>query len=120
MMTPAMDRTLYWTPRALVIAFAAFISIFALDAFDGTAGALATAAAFAMHLVPTAIVALLLWLAWRREMVGGTVLAALGVAYCIAFWGRFAWVAYVAIAGPLVVAGLLFMAHARLRAHSAT
>jgi hypothetical protein len=108
MNTPSRS-ILYWTPRVLALAFAAFISIFALDVFEGH-GFWETVVALLMHLIPTAIVLIVVALAWRWEWIGALAFAALGVAYLVTTWGRFHWTAHVFISGPLFLLAILFAA----------
>ena len=108
-MTTPLKRFLFWTPRLLCLLFAAFISIFALDVFEGHHGFMETAVALAMHLIPTAALLLVLALSWRWEWVGAAIFPALGLFYLVAFAGRFHWSAYAFIAGPLFLLGTLFL-----------
>jgi hypothetical protein len=108
-MTTPLKRFLFWTPRLLCLLFAAFISIFALDVFEGHHGFMETAVALAMHLIPTAALLLVLALSWRWEWVGAAIFPALGIFYLVAFAGRFHWSAYAFIAGPLFLLGTLFL-----------
>jgi hypothetical protein len=104
-----VPRWLYWTPRVLGILFACFVSLFALDVFGEHYRPLQLLVALAMHLVPTALVVAALLVAWRWEGVGALLFIGLGVYYIAVSWGHFRWDAYLAIAGPLVLAGLLFL-----------
>ena len=108
MKTP-LKQLVYWSPRILGLLFAAFISLFALDVFDGQHGFWDTAIALGMHLIPTAILLVLLVLSWRWEWIGGVAFPALGLLYLIGFWGRFHWSVYAIIAGPLFLVGILFL-----------
>lgn len=121
MRTP-IQRLLYWSPRILGIAFAMFISLFALDVFDGQHAFWPTLVALLMHLIPTALILAVLAVSWRWEWVGGLVFTALGVLYLATAWGRFHWSAYAVISGPLFLLGGLFLANwlkrAELRATS--
>jgi TRAP-type C4-dicarboxylate transport system permease small subunit len=63
-------RLLYWTPRILCIAFAAFISIFAMDVFSMPLDFWHKALALLMHLIPTAIVLIVLVVVWRGSGSG--------------------------------------------------
>ena len=108
-MTAPLKRFLFWTPRVLCLLFAAFISVFALDVFEGHHGSLETTIALAMHLIPTAAILLILALSWRWEWVGAAIFPALGIFYMVAFAGRFHWSAYASIAGPLLLLGALFL-----------
>ena len=101
------QRLLYWAPRALCIAFAIFISIFALDVFGEHLPFWRMLLALAMHLVPTAVLLTLTLVSWRWPAVGGTAFIALGVYYYV--WmmhGR-----YFLIALPAFVIGVLFLAN---------
>jgi len=102
-------RLLYWTPRILGLFFAGFISLFALDVFDGHQGFWNTALALLMHLIPTGILLLILAVSWRWEWVGGVLFPALGAFYLIASWSRFHWSAYAIISGSLFLLGALFL-----------
>ncbi|MBK7406691.1 MAG: hypothetical protein IPL49_11840 [Saprospirales bacterium] len=119
-MKPTTQRVLYWAPRLLTILFAAFISIFALDVFDGSQDIWKTLAALAIHLIPTLLIVLVLVLAWRWEWVGTVVFLALGIAYLITTWGRFHWSAYVVISGSLFLLGGLFWASWKMHARKST
>ena len=101
-------RTLYWAPRVLGILFAVFISVFALDVFEGNRGLGETLLALAMHLIPTALVVLVLVLAWRWEWVGAIAFFALGLAYAITSRAHPDWI--LTIGGPMFLVGALFLA----------
>jgi len=100
---------LYWTPRILGILFAVFISIFALDVFMEGYGFWETVVALVMHLVPTAIIVIVLLIAWRWERIGGVLFLLLGALYIVMFWDRGHWIAYLLISGPLFLIGALFL-----------
>ena len=103
-------RAFFWAPRILTILFALFMSLFALDVFDETNGVLQTLGAFVVHLTPTFLVVVLLVLAWRWELIGAVAFAGLAVTYVVMMWGRFPFVTYATIAGPLLlISGLFFL-----------
>lgn len=110
-----LGRIVYWAPRILGILFAAFVTLFALDVFEEGLGFRETAGAFAVHLIPTGIVLAILALAWKWEWTGALLFTGLGIAYVAMFWGRFHWSAYLAISGPLLLTGALFLAGWRHR-----
>jgi hypothetical protein len=114
-MKTSFKRSLFWTPRILCLLYAAFISLFALDVFEGHRGVLETAIALAMHLIPTAALLLILAFSWRWEWVGAALFPALGIFYLVAFAGRFHWSVYATIAGPLFLIGALFLINWLLR-----
>jgi len=110
-----LKSILRWTPRVLCLLFAAFISLFAFDVIGESRGFWPTALALLMHLIPTGILLVLLAVSWRWEWVGGVLFPALGIFYLVTFRGRFHWSAYMAIAGPLLLVGALFLLSWRQR-----
>lgn len=107
-MTDFAKRIVYWTPRALCIAFALFISIFSFDVFGGGRGFWTTALALLLHLIPTAVILAVLAISWRREWVGSVIFTLLGILYIVWAWGRLPWPAHIMVAGPLILIGILF------------
>jgi hypothetical protein len=115
-MSTFSKRALFWTPRALSIAFAAFLSLFALDVFNEHLGFWQTALALGLHLVPVFLTIGTLVLAWRWEWIGAVLYAAAGLLYVM--WvvsmsrqispaARLNWIS--TVAGPaFVIAGLFF------------
>jgi hypothetical protein len=102
-------RVLFWSPRILCMLFALFLSLFALDVFGEGLGVGKTILALLMHLIPVYIVVIVLVIAWRWEWVGAVLFSTLAVFYVASAWGRFDWSAYLAISGPLLVVGVLFL-----------
>jgi hypothetical protein len=100
-------RILFWAPRALGIAFAVFLSVFALDVFGEGYGFWNTLFALAMHLIPTAIVVVVLVLAWRWEWIGAVLFAAAGTLYLLNTLRHPDWI--LLISGPLFLIAALFM-----------
>jgi hypothetical protein len=113
-MSTLSKRTLLWTPRALSMAFAAFLSLFALDVFSEDLGVWQTILALAMHLIPVLVVILVLILAWRWEWIGAVLYLIAGLAYVAVAASlvlppatRMSWI--LTIAGPAFVIAILFM-----------
>ena len=104
-----MERVLVWMPRILAILFAGFISLFALDVFGVGYGFWESIAAFAIHMLPTALILIALALAWRWEWLGTLLFAALGAAYLVMAGGQFDWIAYAIISGPAFLISALFL-----------
>ena len=84
-MKTKMTPIIYWAPRILGILFAAFISIFALEVFTEGYEFWDTVVALVMHLVPTAIIVIVLLIAWRWERIGGVLFLLLGALYIVMF-----------------------------------
>ncbi len=106
-MTAYSRRILVWTPRALGIAFAIFLSLFALDVFSEGYGFARTLFALMMHLIPTAIVLGVLALAWRWEWIGAVGFGSAGLLYAKMAWRHPSWI--LTISGPLFVLAALFL-----------
>lgn len=103
-----MNKLLYWTPRVLMIIFIAFISLFALDSFDGEQSFIKKLGGFLIHLIPTFVLIVLLVFAWRHEWIGAITFLLLAIAYIIMAWDKFTVVTYLVISGPLFVTSILF------------
>ncbi len=103
-----LQKTLLWTPRILVMLFAVFISLFALDVFGVGYTFWETILAFLIHLVPTYLVVIALLVAWKWPRVGGSIFVLLGLWYIWMAWGKFIIWTYVIIAGPPILVGILF------------
>jgi hypothetical protein len=108
-MKKPVHPVLYWIPRGLVILEAIFISLFAFDVFNEGYDFLNLLQALAMHLLPTAVILVSLAIAWQWERVGGVLFIALGAYYIFSKGLSLDWSASLVIAGPLVLAGLLFL-----------
>lgn len=69
-----------WTARILSILAIMFVSMFAFDSFEMPT-LKEQLIAFAIHLIPSYILAAILYVAWRWELIGGIIyiLIALGV-----------------------------------------
>ena len=114
-MNKTTKQILFWSPRALCILFALFVSIFALDVFREGYDFWRTLLALAMHLIPTVIVVLFLIIAWRWEWIGGIVFLVLAVFYIIWAWGRFPLSVYFVISGPMIIISILFFLNWKYR-----
>jgi hypothetical protein len=105
-MTKSGAALLLWTPRILAIAIVLFLSLFALDAFDGRPF-FTVLPGFLIHLLPACLVMAAVALAWRFPLAGAVAFVGLALAYAITVRGRLGWIAV--IAGPLVVVAVLFV-----------
>ncbi|MBI3361902.1 MAG: hypothetical protein HY023_12415 [Chloroflexi bacterium] len=117
-----MKRTLLWTPRVLGIAFAAFISLFALDVFSEGYTFWETILALAIHLVPTYLILIVLVVAWRWELIGGIMFVGLGAVFLAWFVRPFHWGTFLLLSGMPFLIGLLFLLNVATRGgkHDAT
>ena len=108
-MTATSKRALVWAPRALCILFAAFISLFALDAFSSDRDIWDNLVYFTMHLLPTFVLIGMLALAWRREWIGAVVSTLFGLWLAQLNFSRHNVVGTVIIAGPPFLMAALFL-----------
>lgn len=107
-MNAKTKQIFFWAPRILTFLFALFISLFALDVFRERLSFWETLTAFSIHLIPTFFILFVLAISHKREWIGGSVFAALGLLYIYWARGKFGLISYLAISGPLILAGLLF------------
>ncbi|MFM2208146.1 MAG: hypothetical protein RL213_2121 [Bacteroidota bacterium] len=105
----AMKRIKFFqkTARLLMLLFAGFISIFALDVFENPDGIIHTVAALGIHLLPTFLIIGLILLSRKSDLLPAIAYIALGFLYIWWAWDRFPFTTYIIIAGPLFLAGVL-------------
>lgn len=104
-MTDTVGGITRWAPRLAGIALALFLSLFALDAFEGKSFAEGVPA-FLIHLAPAMLVFATVAIAWRYPLVGAVAFLACAVGYAAMVRGRLDWIAV--ISGPLAVVAILF------------
>lgn len=113
-------KILYWTPRIICILAILFVSLFALDAFDGQLSIWEQIGGFLIHLIPSFILLGLLILAWKYEYIGGIILIIIGLIFSVivfrhnyrmnqSFWMSIGVIA--SITFPFIIAGTLFVIH---------
>jgi hypothetical protein len=104
-MSPYVRTFVIWAPRFLGLAAAGFMGLFALDAFDG-GPLLEVLLNFGVHLIPAAIVGLVVAIAWRYPWAGAVGFGALAIGYVAMVPNRLAWI--LNISGPLALLAVLF------------
>jgi hypothetical protein len=100
---------LTWFPRILAILFAGFITIFALDSFEGHDSWIQKLGHLLVHLLPTAAVIGLLCLAWRRRIIGGLAFMILGMIFTIHFGTWRETQLFLLFSMPLFITGVGFI-----------
>lgn len=101
------DRMTVWAPRALAIALALFLSVFALDVFEEGLSAGQIVVHLFLHLIPSLAILAVLAIAWRLERMGAFLYLVLAL---FSLWFFRANGAGQAItAGPLFVLSALFL-----------
>ena len=112
-------KALLWAPRLLLIVFALFLVIFSFDVFEEGKGALEIAFGFVLHNIPSMMLGLLVFAAWRREWIGALACPVLAVVYIGWGWGRFPTSVYFVMTTPLFLIAALYAANWKLRRSSA-
>ena len=100
------ERTLFWTPRVLLVLLTLFVSVFALDVFGEGLGVGETLLALAIHLIPTFALLLVFVLVGKSEPQGGALLAVLGVAYFLSASPNFRWRVLLVMSGVPILTGV--------------
>jgi len=73
------EKIILWLPRLLCIGAILFVSMFALDAFEPGMPFGQQILNFIMHLIPSFVLLLLLWIAWEKPYLGGILFAVAGI-----------------------------------------
>ena len=107
------QNVLLWGPRIAGIVVAAFVALFAMDAFNGRP-VVSALPDFAIHLIPSLLVLAVVAVGWRYQWFAAIAFIGLAALYALAARQRLDWI--VVISTPLLVVGLLFLASWRHRA----
>ena len=122
-------RFIFWLPRIICIIAILFISVFALDAFRPELTVLQQIQAFAMHLIPSFILLLILIIAWKWELVGGIIFLLVGLGFSpLVFMHNYRMNGSVGmslmiiamITFPFILVGVLFMLGYRMNRKQTT
>jgi hypothetical protein len=105
-MKKRVGKFIYWAPRILSIIFLLFLAVFSLDVFDTNLGFWGTIVGLFMHNIPVIVLAIVLGISWKREVVGGIGFIFGGVIYVIS--KNFELLSSLIIAGPAFIIGILF------------
>jgi hypothetical protein len=95
-----IQSALLWLPRIVGLAYVASTLLMAI--ISALNGSLVTACLFMLHCI-------LLAIAWRFKRIGGSLYIGLALVFSLYFVLKFkVWSIAIAIAGPLLITGLLF------------
>ena len=112
-------KLLHWTPHILCVLAILFISMFALDAFEGNASIWQKIGGFMIHFIPTYILIATLVIAWKWERIGGILYCLIGLGFTPFIYminhnrnhftvGQ-SLINVLMINGPFILVGLLFL-----------
>jgi len=111
-------RLLYWLPRLICILAILFISLFAIDSFEPELSVRQQLIGFAIHLIPSFCLLILLFIAWKWELIGGVLFMIVGLGFSpFIFTHNYAmnhsiWISMsiiLMITFPFIVVGFLFI-----------
>ena len=116
-MTNKIGKFVYWAPRILGICFVLFLAMFSLDDFEPGKSAAEIAVGLFMHNIPVFILAAIVAISWKREIVGGIAFILAGFLYITVVlagalkngfeWYMLSW--FLTISGPAFLIGALFL-----------
>lgn len=103
-----IEKILHWSPRILSICFVLFLSLFALDVFDGPFEPMMLVG-FLVHLIPSFVLLAAVLLAWKYEVVGAVIFLGFPLLYLwdVGFDRPWSW--YASIVAPSAIVGVLFL-----------
>ena len=115
-MNKNINKFVYWIPRILSIILILFLTIFSWDVFDGNLSFGQTVLALLIHNIPAMLLAVIVWISWKYEIVGGIAFILAGIAHIISSIIREnvnPWYMTLAISliidGPAFLIGILFL-----------
>ena len=91
------------------IFYALVLLIFAGDVFNKEQSISQTVFDVCLHLVPTVVVLLFVFVGYKKPLIGAAICLVSGLIYIITGWANLHWTAHVVIAGPLLVLSMLYI-----------
>jgi len=110
---PAQAQIFAWIARILAILYVLFISLFALDVFQPDIPLSELLIGLFMHLIPSFVIAAIIWIAWKNPLVGGVLFIATGLGFSF-FFHIESWSTFAIIAAPPILIGLIFLIESTL------
>jgi len=115
-MEKKINKFVYWAPRILSILLVLFLTVFSWDVFDENLGFWQTILGLLLHNIPALILAVIIWISWKYEVVGGIAFIIAGIAHMVFSILREninPWYITLAISlvldGPAFLIGILFL-----------
>jgi len=108
------SKILYWIPRILTLIAILFMLMFSFDVFEGNDPAGRKLLGFLVSNIPVMLLAIILIVAWKRELIGGILLIAAFIAASIFFHSFTGNPASLIVIIPFLITGLLFILHSWL------
>jgi hypothetical protein len=108
------EKMLYWAPRILTILAIIFMLMFSLDTLGEKMPLSQKLLGLFMHNIPVLILAAILIIAWKREMIGGILFIAAFIAASIYFRSFSGNPGSLVVILPFLITGGLFLLHHHL------
>jgi hypothetical protein len=83
-----VNKWIYWIPRMLGILFVLFLALFSLDVFESGLSFWSTLLALLIHNIPSIVLAIILAISWKYEIVGGITFILAGLLYILSMMHR--------------------------------
>jgi hypothetical protein len=94
----------------LAIVFIVFLLLFGLDVFSENAPFIRKLGGFFMHSIPSFILLLILFISWKKPLIGGSIFILFSIAFTLHFRTYRSLPTFLLFALPVVLAGILFIA----------
>ncbi len=82
---PRLGAFIHWSARLAVLVIGSFLSLFSLDVFEIQAPPLELLAGFLIHNIPTIVLFVVLFFAWKRPAVGFVAFLVAGLLFAVFF-----------------------------------
>jgi hypothetical protein len=107
-------KVLYWTPRIIGILAILFMMMFSMDCFGEYDSFSKQLTCFFMHNTPAFICVIVLFIAWKWELIGGVIFILAFIAGTV-FFNSFSgnWGSLIVIS-PFLITGILFITDYRV------
>jgi len=101
---------LIWIPRVLALVFIVFLLLFGLDVFSENAPFMKKLGGFFMHSIPSIILLLILFISWKKPLIGGTLFILFSIAFTLYFRTYGSLSTFLLLTFPVLLVGILFIA----------
>jgi hypothetical protein len=105
------EKILYWMPRIFTIFAIIFMLMFSLDTLGEKMPLSDKLLGLFMHNIPVLILAVILIIAWKRELIGGILFIAAFIATAIFFKSFTGNPGSLVVILPFLLTGVLFIIH---------
>jgi len=105
------EKFLFWIPRIITILAFFFMLMFSFDVFNGNESLSRKLLGFLIHNIPALIFAGVIIVAWKWEVIGGSLIILVFIVSCIFFRSFTGNPGSLVVTSPFLIAGILFILH---------